>query len=236
MKQQPQEARVSQSTRPTLAEDLLLVLFQPESRTIAGENTLFYVLAGAVLAELALGQHVRTEGGPTGTIRVAAIESNRPSDEILLRGWDYVADKPRNVQTALAAIGPSLREPLLERLVENGHLDRGRRKVLGLFDAATLELGDTGRREQLIAGLREVLVDGAEPEPRVAALAALVSGSGTLPQFDSEIPWTSPVITRAKQLEHGNWGADAAAEAVVRTMTAVIVNNVIIAAAVLPRT
>lgn len=236
MKQQSQEARVSQSTRPTLAEDLLLVLFQPESRTIAGENTLFYVLAGAVLAELALGEHVRTEGGPIGTIRVAAIESNRPSDEILLRGWDYVADKPRNVQTVLAAIGPSLREPLLERLVENGHLDRGRRKVLGLFDAATLELGDTGRREQLIAGLREVLVDGAEPEPRVAALAALVSGSGTLPQFDSEIPWTSPVITRAKQLEHGNWGADAAAEAVVRTMTAVIVNNVIIAAAVLPRT
>lgn len=234
MKQQPQEARVSQSTRPTLAEDLLLVLFQPESRTIAGENTLFYVLAGAVLAELALGEHVRTEGGPT--IRVAAIESNRPSDEILLRGWDYVADKPRNVQTVLAAIGPSLREPLLERLVENGHLDRGRRKVLGLFDVSTLELGATGRREQLVAELQAVLVDGAEPEPRVAALAALISGSGTLPQFHREIPWTSDVITRAKELERGNWGADAAAEAVVRTMTAVIVNNVIIAAAVLPRT
>lgn len=236
MKQQPQEARVSQSTRPTLAEDLLLVLFQPESRTIAGENTLFYVLAGAVLAELALGEHVRTEGGPIGTIRVAAIESNRPSDEILLRGWDYVADKPRNVQTVLAAIGPSLREPLLERLVENGHLDRGRRKVLGLFDVSTLEVGATGRREQLVAELQAVLVDGSEPEPRVAALAALISGSGTLPQFHREIPWTSDVITRAKELERGNWGADAAAEAVVRTMTAVIVNNVIIAAAVLPRT
>lgn len=177
---------------------------------------------------------MRNEGGPT--IRVAAIESNRPSDEILLRGWDYVADKPRNVQTVLAAIGPSLREPLLERLVENGHLDRGRRKVLGLFDVSTLELGGTGRREQLVAELQAVLVDGAEPEPRVAALAALISGSGTLPQFHREIPWTSDVITRAKELERGNWGADAAAEAVVRTMTAVIVNNVIIAAAVLPRT
>jgi hypothetical protein len=31
---------------PTLAEDLLLVLFQPDSGTIAGENTLYYVLAG----------------------------------------------------------------------------------------------------------------------------------------------------------------------------------------------
>lgn len=236
MKEQTQAQRAAQAVQPTLAEDLLLVLFQPDSRTIAGEGTLYYVLAGAVLAELALGEHVRTEGGPLGTIRVAAIESSPPTDEILLRGWDYVTDKPRNVQTVLAGIGPYLREPLLDRLVEKGHLDRGRRKVLGLFDAATLELGSTGRREQLIAGLRAVLVDGAEPEPRVAALAALISGSGTLPQFHREIPWTSPVITRAKELERGNWGADAAAEAVVRTMTAVIVNNVIIAAAVLPRT
>lgn len=236
MKEQPQAQRASQALQPTLAEDLLLVLFQPDSRTIAGENTLFYVLGGAVLAELAIGEHVRTDDGPIGTTRVAVTESDPPAEDILRRGWDYVAEKPRNVQTVLAAVGPYLREPLLERLVENGHLVRGRRKVLGLFDASTIELGDTGRREQLVADIRAVLVDGAEPEPRVAALAALVSGSGTLPQFHREIPWTSPVITRAKELERGNWGADAAAEAVVRTMTAVIVNNVIIAATVLPRT
>lgn len=32
--------------------------------TIAGEGTLYYVLAGAVLAELGLGRHVRTLVGP----------------------------------------------------------------------------------------------------------------------------------------------------------------------------
>lgn len=48
----------------SLAEDLLLLLFQPNSGdrggtgTIAGENTLFYVLGGAVLADLALGEQV----------------------------------------------------------------------------------------------------------------------------------------------------------------------------------
>jgi len=36
-----------------LVEDVLLLLFQPESGTIAGENILFYVLGGAVLADLA---------------------------------------------------------------------------------------------------------------------------------------------------------------------------------------
>ncbi len=227
---------------PTLAEDLLLLLFQPNSGlrsgtgTIAGENTLYYTLAGAVLADLGLGEHVRTESGWGGTTRVAAIEDRPPSDEILRSAWDYTAEKPRGVQTVLAEIGPTLRAPLLDRLVERGDIRRGTRKALGLFDTTVLEDGGNGRRAGLIADVREVLVEGAEPTARVAALAVLISGSGTLPQFDREIPWTSPVITRAKELEQGNWGAGAAAEAVARTVTATIVNNVIVAATVLPRT
>lgn len=92
-----------------------------------------------------------------------------------------------------------------------------------------------GRRAGLLEGVRAVLVDGTEPTPRVAALAALLWGSGTLHQFGPGIPWTSAVIARAQELERGNWGAGAAAEAVARTMTAIIVNNAIVAAAVLPR-
>ena len=94
---------------------------------------------------------------------------------------------------------------------------------------------ENGRRASLVADVRGALVDGAEPRPPFAALAALLSASGTLPQVDREIPWSSPVITRAKELEQGNWGAEAAADAVARTTTAIIVNHVIIAAAILPR-
>ncbi|GLX99424.1 hypothetical protein Hesp01_73740 [Herbidospora sp. NBRC 101105] len=72
--------------------------------------------------------------------------------------------------------------------------------MLGLFDAAVLHDGGTGRR---------------------AGLAALISGCGTLPH--REIPWTSPVITRTDELEGGDWGAGAAAEAVTRTVTATTV-------------
>jgi hypothetical protein len=219
---------------PTLAEDLLLLLFQPDSGTIAGENTLFYVLGGAVVADLALGEQVTTTGR-AGAVRVQAVEDRAPSDEVLRSVWDYVAVKPRGVQTVLAAIGPTLRGPLLDRLVERGDLRRTRRKALGLFNTTVLEDGASGRRAGLLRDVRDVLVEGAEPQPRVAALAALISGSGTLPQFDPEIPWTSAVITRAKELERGNWGAGAAAEAVARTVTATIVNNVIVAASVLPR-
>lgn len=64
---------------PILAEDLLLLLFQPDSGTIAGETTLFSVLAGAVLADLALEERVRTTTTRTGIVRVRASQERAPS-------------------------------------------------------------------------------------------------------------------------------------------------------------
>ncbi|MEU5902860.1 GPP34 family phosphoprotein [Micromonospora sp. NPDC047467] len=219
------------SDAPTLVEDLLLLLFQPASGTIADENTLFYVLGGAVLADLALGGHLTTSDRG----RVSSVAGHPPTDGLLRPAWDYLAEKPRGVQTALAAIGPPLRGPVLERLIARSDIDQEPRKVLGLFRTTALREGRTERRSRLLADVRRVLVDGAEPQARIAALAALLSASGTLPQFHREIPWTSPVISRAKELEQGNWGADAAGAAVTRTVTAIVVNSAIVAITVLPR-
>lgn len=219
---------------PTLAEDLLLLLFQPESGSIAGEGTLYYVLAGAVLTDLGFGEHIRSSG-TGGAHPIEAISSNPPADHLLRAGWEYLSDRPRDVQDFLAAIGPSLRGPLLDRLAERGDIRRVSKKVLGLFETTALEIADDRRRDQLLAGVRAALVDGTQQTPRIAALAALLYGSGTLPQFDREIPWTSAVISRAEELKTGDWGASAAADAVARTFTATIVNSVINATAILPR-
>ncbi|MGW6604067.1 GOLPH3/VPS74 family protein [Streptomyces sp. NPDC055036] len=243
MTQQPDEPSVEARAEPPwtangpdspiLPEDLLLLLFQPESGVIAGENTLFYVLAGAVLADLALHESVAMTTTRTGSINVEAVrEKAPPSDEILLSAWEYVSDKPRGVQTVLPAIGPRLRHPLLERLIARGDIRRDNRKVLGLFNTTVLKDSQNGRRADLLKEVRDVLVDGTEPTPRIAALAALIWASGALPQFDPLIPWTPSVINRAQELERGNWGAGATSEAVTRTMTAVIVNSVISTAAV----
>lgn len=207
---------------PTLAEDLLLVLFQPDSGTIAGENTLFYVLAGAVLADLALNESVTTTATRTGAITVKAVEERAPSDEILRSAWDYALDKPVEVQTMLAAIGPTLRQPLLERLIARGDIREENGKVLGLFKTTTLKDGGSRRRPGLIRDVRSVLVDGVEPTPRVAALAALLWASGTLHQLDPEIPWTSVVIAHAQELARGHWSAAGATQAVARTTAATI--------------
>lgn len=219
-----------------IAEDLLLLLFQPKHGTIAGENTLFYALAGGVLTDLAFEDRVTTESAakPQGA-KVVAKTDRPPTDAILLDAWDYIAQKPRNVQTVLAAIGPPLRKVLIDRLVARGELVESEYKALGLFTTTALAEGTTGRRAALLDGVRDTLLGSGDAEPRSAALAALISASGTLPQFDPEIPWDTPVITRARELEQGNWGAGAAAAAVARTVTATIVNNIIVAAAVTPR-
>ena len=219
----------------TLAEDLLLLLFQPGSGTFAGEGTLFYVLAGAVLTDLGLGGHVRTRTGRLGSTTVEAVAERPPPDRLLRAGWEYVADRSRGVQGVLAATGPTLREPLLDRLVERGDLRRSRRRSLGLFTFSVLEEGGTGRREELLGAVRRVLDDRVDPTPRTAALVALLYGSGALAQLDPDIPWTARVIARAEELKEGSWGAGAAAEAVTRTTTTHIVNSVIAATAARPR-
>lgn len=243
MAEQPDEPSIEARTEtpwtatgpdsPTLPEDLLLLLFQPESGVVAGETTLFYVLAGAALADLALHESVAVTTTRAGAITVEAVRDKPPpSDEILLSAWEYVSDTPRGVQTVLPAIGPGLRHLLLERLIARGDIRRDSRKVFGFFRTTVLKDGRNGRRAGLLEEVRDVLVDRAEPTARIAALAALLWASGTLPQFDPQIPWTSAVIDRAREMERGNWGAGAAGEAVARTMTAVIVNSVISTTAV----
>ncbi|WP_439593588.1 GOLPH3/VPS74 family protein [Microbacterium sp.] len=223
------------ATRHGITDDLMLLLFDPHSGTIAGEGTLFYVLAGALLSDLALEGLVRTEGDGLGGPLVLARSDAAPDDELLRTGWQYVVDKPRRVQTVLAAVGPQLRGPVLDRLVARGDLARTRGRVLGILPTERLRLGVTGRREALVANARAALVDGAEPDSRTAALVALLSASGSLPSLWREIPWTGPVAERARAFERGDVGADGAAEAVARTMAAIVVNSLVAASVIAPR-
>lgn len=111
---------------PRLAEDVLLLLFQPTSNSIAGEGTLFYVLAGAVVADLALHGQVEERRSGRSSSRVHALGA-APEDDILRTAWDYLSKKPRSVHSVVAAVGPGLRGPLLDRLIEHGHVRRWRR-------------------------------------------------------------------------------------------------------------
>lgn len=198
------------------------MLFDPRSGTIAGEGTTYYSLAGAVLADLALAGRIDIEERPglTGR-RVSAVGGTSPEDPLLARTWDLVAAKPRGTQTVLAEVGPRLREPVLDRLVEHGHLLQEKGTVLGFIPRTSLRAGSTSLRDELVAGLRSVLVDGIEPDPRTASRAALLAASGSLPTLHREIPWSGAVQQHGAALASGTWGAAAADAAVQRTAFAI---------------
>lgn len=218
---------------PLLVEDVLLLLFQPDSGTIAGENILFYVLAGAVLGDLTVQERIEVRKAGALTNRIHTLGVTTDADALLAPALEYIQRTPRNVQTVLAAIGPNLRTTVLDRLVERGDLAREHGRTLGIFPSTKLALG-SDRRAELVDRVRAVLTDGETPAVRTAASIALLSASGTLPQFDSEIPWSGDVYTRAKAIERGDWGAAAAGSAVVRTLTATVA-SALIAAVVAPR-
>ncbi|WP_369372241.1 GPP34 family phosphoprotein [Promicromonospora sp. Populi] len=215
---------------PLIAEDLLLLLFDPRSGTIAGEGTLFYTLAGAVLTELVVEEHVTVDERPTLTgPRVTAVTSNPPADPLLHDVWEPLTTKRQGAQSLIAEVGPQLRGVLLDRLAERGHIHREEHKALGFIKTTALVDGGTSRRAELLDAVRPVLADGAEPTPRSGVLAALLSASGSLPVLDKDIPWSGAVYTRGKELEKGDWGAAAASEAVTRTMLAVTTASAAIA-------
>ena len=217
---------------PTIAEDLLLLLFSPHDGVIHGEGRLHYPLGGAVLSQLALEERVEIEDRGAWKGRTARAVGEAPSDELLLDAWQRLADKPRAVQSLLASVGPSLRSPVLERLVKRGDLVEERRRLLKIFPSTKLVDGGTGRRDALMEPVRAALVDGVEPQPRTAVLAALLSASGVLPSLRRDIPWSGDVQRRGKEFEKGDWGAQGVSRAVAAAAAAVAASAVITTATV----
>ena len=102
---------------PLLVEDLLLLLFDPRSGTIAGEGTLFYARGGAVLADLALQGLVEVDDRPSllGP-RMRALHRDIPwSDDVHTRGkelergdWGAAAVGQAVTRTAVAVAASSI--------------------------------------------------------------------------------------------------------------------------------
>jgi hypothetical protein len=214
-----------------IVEDLMLLLLDDETGTPAAAGTLPYTLGGAVLVELALLGRVETDGS-----KVHAVGDGPLPDPLLQDAYDKVAEKPRGAQTLLLTIGSSLWDPVIDRLIERGLIRREKKRVLGLFRMTQLPAAEHEHEAAVRAKIRAVLVNGAEPDARTAALTALLSASGALPMLRPQLAWSGPVIERAKALEQGNWGADAVNTAVVRTAAAIAASTAAVAVTVVTST
>lgn len=218
-----------------IAEDLLLLLLDDESG--APQSTYLRPgLGGALLVELAMSEHVGVESrGRWRTAQVRVADGvPAPSDPVLADALATVAAKRRSAQDLVNRLGKDVQETLAERLVQRGILEHRDSRVLGLFPRHRWPARDATHEEQVRRSLAAALVDGQDPDPRSAALIALLSALDRAHKtVDRGELSAREVRRRAKEIAEGNWAAQGvrdAIQAATAAMTAVAVGGAAAAA------
>ena len=206
-----------------IAEDLLLLLLDDESGTLAASDKVRPLLGGALLLELALAERVvvaeRTSRWSSAKVTAVGRPLGEPVlDEALAR----VAEKPRTAQDLVNRLGKGTRERLLDRLVDRGLVERRDDKVLGLFPHTTWPARDARHEESVRALLQGALVHGLTPDARTSALIALLAAIDHAHKVvdRGELP-AKVVRQRAKAISEGAWAATAVKDAVAAAQAAV---------------
>lgn len=207
-----------------IAEDLVLLLLDDETGKMANTSYLPTGVGGALLVELALTEAVQVVEG-TGFLaraKVAVTSVLPPDDAVLAAALAKIREKPRTAQDLVDRLGKDQRDGLLARLADRGVLQREEDRVLGLFPRTTWPTRDSSHETALRQRLRDALLRGADPDPRTAALIAVLSAMGVVHKVvDDEGIGGRALRTRAKQVAEGNWAAKAVKDAITATQAAV---------------
>ena len=168
-----------------LADDLLLLLTTDGDGRNAMGSMADYLLAGAVLADLALAGNIRlTEKGEqeVRANRVVVVpDAPWPSDPLLSESLTTLAKQAKWFpRTTVEKLRPHLRRTVYERLVRAELVSRDEGRVLGLFPVTRHPALDPRYEADLLGRLDEVLLFGREPDERVAALIALLHAGNVL--------------------------------------------------------
>jgi hypothetical protein len=161
---------------PTLADNLLLLLLDTDTGRPRVERTkLDYALAGAVLLELALDGRIDTTPGPPRRARVTVLDASPTRDDVLDDALRRIQRRAARADKLVPALSKGLRARLLVRGVRDGRLRHEQDRLLGIFRRDRWPAANRSPGRELAGRLRNVLVVGATPDPRTAALVALLT-------------------------------------------------------------
>jgi hypothetical protein len=206
-----------------LAEDLLLLLTDDESgKLLASQGAAAIALGGANLVELTLTGKVALSADG----RVAVGDPSPPADEVLATALatltDHQGDKP---QAVIGKIGKDLRPILYQRLADSGTLREKHARILGIFPTTTWPAIDGQHEAEIRRLIDQALGQGAVPDPRTAALIALLHA------MDCEDKVVDPqqygiskkeLRARAEQIAAGDWASEAVRKAIQQMMAAIM--------------
>lgn len=159
-----------------LCEELFLVAYDDEK----GKDTTWYGidpgLAGALLLDLADGEHLAERDGKL--VRTGS----EPAHPLLREAAQVIGsdDKPRNAKHWVGKL-PGKVKPLQKRLgeglAERGVLRDESRKMLGLIPVKRFAEADPAPERAIRDRLERALLGGEEPDARTATLISLLSAT-----------------------------------------------------------
>lgn len=206
-----------------IAGDLLLLLLDDESGKFVSSDS-GVAVGGALLVELALAGSVevreKTSKWSSAKVGVAG-PLLEPAEPVLVQAVEVVAEKPRPAQELVTRLGKSLRDPVLEGLAAGGYIRRSDERALGFIPYTRWPAVSAEREAEVRRLVADVLVGGASPDERTAALIGLLSAVGkagsTLGLKGKE---KRAVDKRAKEIAEGEWAAEAVRNAVLAAQSA----------------
>jgi hypothetical protein len=198
-----------------MAEEVLLLLVDDRTgRFLVDSTRLDNVLAGAVLVDLFTMERVGfpPSGGGVKRGRMVVVDPTPLGDPVLDGALAVAVGRPAKPEQLIAKVRKRLRATLLERLTTAGALRRSTRKVLGIPWRTTWPAGDSSHKRELRARLQDVLVAGATPDGRTAALVSLLVAVKAAPKVvDGD---KKAVRARAKDIAAGDWAGAAVKKAI----------------------
>ena len=204
-----------------LAEDLLLLATDDATgKTTVSSTQLDPALAGAALMELVIAGRVTLEGEGR-TARVVVVDGTALGDPVLDVALQSLLDKgPAKPGQAIGTLAKGLRDRLNENLVERGILRRESGKILGLFPTKRWPAQDVGHEASLRGTVHSVLVTGAEPDGRTAAVISVLAAADMLRTVVDK-PDLKVAKARGKQIGEGNWASDSVRKVIQEAQAAI---------------
>jgi len=206
-----------------LAEDLLLLLTDDATGTLVVSGSEADVaLGGAQLVELTLLGRVDIDERKRLVVR----DSSPVDDELLAGALATVQEREgKKPSSVIERLSRKLRTRLYERLAASGVLRAEEGKVLGLFPTTRWPTSSADHEAAVRRAVTSALVQGTTPEPRDAALIALLHAlRSTHKVVDPQEHGVrrKDLDRRAKQVAEGDWASQAVRESIDAMMAAVI--------------
>ena len=164
----------------TLVEESVLLALDDQTGALRPMPVLAfgYVLAGALLSDLALAGRVDTDPE-----KLTVINDEATGDALLDDALRQIAEEKTPQTTAhwltvLSRDARRIQEAAIERLVERGVLRREERKLLWVIAERRYPTVDNHERIEVLTRLAKLILGDALPEPRDAILISLLTGGG----------------------------------------------------------